>query len=182
MKIILKTQENRFLKDTSIKNKKSCYPFFILFLLVAFNSFGSVNKVNVKQLNKTVLTKTTFDFEKEYNSDSWILNTTVNNVVFYHKLVSCGDKKAVLLKFENKNNFEVEVSWKQIVGSVQVPNPNDDLASNNTLVLKPGTTEPNDCSDIENDILVVLPNEVSPMFIADIETFNFSSIQIKELN
>ena len=182
MIMILNTQENLFLKYASIKNKKSCYTFLILFLLVAFNSYGNVHKVNVKQPNKTVLTKTTFDFEKEFNSDSWVLDTTVNNVIFYYKLVSCGDKKAVLLKFENKNNFDVEVSWKQIVGSKQIPNSNDELASNNTLVIKPGTTEPNDCSDTENAMLVVLPIEVSPMFIADIETFNFSSIQIRELN
>jgi hypothetical protein len=116
------------------------------------------------------------------NDDSWVLDTTLNNIVFYHKIVPCGDKKAVLLKFENNNNFNVEISWKEIIGSKQVPNPNDEFSTTNTLIIQSGITEPIDCSDTTNAVLVVLPTEVSLLFIADIESFSFSSITINELN
>jgi hypothetical protein len=122
------------------------------------------------------------NINQETKDDSWVLDTTLNNVVFYHKLVSCGDKKAVLLKFENRNNFNVEISWKEIIGSKQEPNPNDEFSTTNTLIIQLGITQPIDCSDTTNAALVVLPVEVSPMFIADIESFSFSSITVKELN
>lgn len=122
------------------------------------------------------------NINQETKDDSWVLDTTLNNVVFYHKLVSCGDRKAVLLKFDNKNNFNVEISWKQIVNSKQEPNATDEFSSLNTLIVNSGSVEATDCSDSNNDLLVVLPGEASPMYIADILSFSFSNIVVKEIN
>lgn len=126
--------------------------------------------------------KTNVYLLKENYNDSWILDKTINNVDFYHKIVTCEDKKAVLLKFDNKNSFSVKISWKQIVNSKQEPNATDEFSSLNTLIVNSGSVEATDCSDNNNDLLVVLPSEASPMYMADILSFSFSNIVVKEIN
>jgi hypothetical protein len=149
---------------------------------VVKGSSTSKATVLINAFNKDEQPEGIINMNQETKDDSWVLDTTLNNVVFYHKLVSCGDRKAVLLKFDNKNNFNVEISWKQIVNSKQEPNATDEFSSLNTLIVNSGSVEATDCSDSNNDLLVVLPGEASPMYIADILSFSFSNIVVKEIN
>ncbi len=113
-------------------------------------------------------------------ADDWIIDTTLNKVVFYHKLVLCGDKKAVLLKFDNQNGFNVNISWNETLGTKQLPGLIESTFGIKKLLIKPGIIAPTDCTDSQNSILVILPNSVNPTFIADILSFNFSNITITQ--
>jgi hypothetical protein len=170
---------------TLLQSKKRSITFFTATLLLFFSiTIVASTKEAVNENDKTKKTTeiSTMILTEDLIDISWTLDKTVNNVDFYHKLIACGDKKAVLLKIENRNNFNVEITWKQIIGSKQIPNSTEESSTSQTLIVEPGITESVDCSENNNPILVILPTEINPTFLADIENFNFSSITIKELN
>lgn len=112
--------------------------------------------------------------------DSWTLQTTVDNVDLQYKIVDCGEKKAVLMRFDNKNDFSVQVSWRHIIGSTLVPNTTVESSDTFSIVIGSGTTAPENCEDSNLEALVILPTEVDPTYIADITNFSFSSVTVVE--
>lgn len=113
------------------------------------------------------------------NEDGWVLDTIVNKVAFYHKIVLCGDKNAVLLKFDNQNQTEVSVSWKESFKTKQMPDLLEGYNGVKSLNLKPGFTNALDCDVQGNNLLIIRSNDVNPTFIADILAFNFNEITSK---
>jgi hypothetical protein len=123
-----------------------------------------------------------FSMQANAQDDSWTLQTTVNNVDFFHKLVDCGDRKAVLIKFDNKNSFDVKISWKQIIGTKEVPNTENESDQRFEMSLTNGVIGPNGCQDSEFDNLVITPFEVEPTYMATIRNFSFSNITAERVN
>ena len=149
-----------------------------MYLLCSINMIGH-EKESVEYLSKKKITPN-YSITKIKDAQ-WIKSTTVNNVDFYHQIVTCGNKKAVLLRFENKNNFNVEVSWKELI-TIEEQFTSDSKLETKTLIINPGITEPSSCSDNSKSLLIILATEVNPTFGASINGFNFEDIKIKELN
>ncbi len=106
-------------------------------------------------------------------SDSWILDTVIQNVSFYHQLVSCNGKTAVLLKFENNTGASVKVSWKEGFETLQTTGVIDGFYGVKELVISTGITEPSSCSDNDNKKCIITAFDVDPTFIASITSFKF---------
>lgn len=172
---------NMFLKYGFSTTKRSIYLLLFLTIFV-FTTYGNDKKNDYKQFNKIISLSNSVDIVNQLNNNSWVLDMTINNVAFYHKIIICNNQKAVLLKFDNKNNFDVEVSWMSLVGSNQTPNPNQEYAKTQSLIIKPGISEPNDCLDNTIPELILLQKDVNPTFPAEVESFNFLRVKITELN
>ena len=153
-------ERNKFRFQKKLKN----FAFFTTTLMLMFFSFAA----SAKSLSIN-----------DSNEDGWVLDTIVNKVAFYHKIVLCGDKNAVLLKFDNQNQFVVTVSWKESLKTKQIPNFIDGYKGLKTLSLKSGLNNLSGCLDESNSSLIIKFNDVNPTFVADILNFNFKEINFK---
>ena len=153
-------ERNKFKFQKKLKG----FSFFTTTLLLMFFSFA----VSAKSLSIN-----------NSNDEGWILDTIVNKVAFYHKIVLCGDKSAVLLKFDNQNLTDVTVSWNESVKTKQMPSSIIGFKGVKTVNLKTGSTSPNSCEDQNYVNLIIGSHDVDPTFIADIIDFKFIGITIK---
>ena len=107
----------------------------------------------------------------------WILDTTVNGVEFYHSIQECNGKKAVFLKFNNRNSYQVKVSWKEVFATQQEAKVEGGKGQKE-MIIPTGVTVPASCTDNINRKNIVLPSEVSPMYVAEIRGYSFKDIQV----
>lgn len=112
------------------------------------------------------------------NNPEWILDKTVGNVDFYHRITDCDGKKAVFLKFNNKNNYKVSISWKEVFVTKQISEKKEGFFGQKKLVILPGETSPSDCSDKKNKVCLVGPDGVSPAYGAEIKEFYYKDISV----
>ena len=109
---------------------------------------------------------------------SWILDTTVNGVEFYHSIQECNGKKAVFLKFNNRNTYQVKVSWKEVFATQQEAKVEGGKGQKE-LIIPTGVTVPASCTDnMMSRKNIVLSSEVSPMYVAEIRGYSFKDIQV----
>lgn len=149
---------------TKFQKKFKSFTFFTATLMLMFFSFT----VSAKSLSIN-----------NSNEEGWVLDTIINKVAFYHKIVLCGDKNAVLLKFDNQNQTEVSISWKESFKTKQMLSNVIGFKEVKTLNVKTGLTSPNSCEDQNNISLIAGSHDVDPTFIADILDFAFIDITIK---
>ncbi len=109
--------------------------------------------------------------------DGWVFHQTVINVDFYHMLANCDGKKVVLLKFNNRNNHKVKVSWKEVF-STQFNKDVEGFAGKKILTVAPGETFASGCGDTKNKDLLILPAQVVPTYIAEIAAFEFKELKV----
>ncbi|MBC7936722.1 MAG: hypothetical protein H7Y86_15330 [Rhizobacter sp.] len=108
---------------------------------------------------------------------NWILDTEVNGVEFYHSIQDCNGKKVVFLKFNNKNSYAVEVSWKEVFTTQEGPQIEGFLGQK-TIVLEVGETKETDCSNPLKKQLLIMPEQVKPTYLAEVSKFNYKAITV----
>jgi hypothetical protein len=114
------------------------------------------------------------------SATGWVLDKTVGNVDFYHSIIICNGKKSVFLKFNNKNNHAVKITWKEVF-KTPTEETKDGYMGKKEMVLSSGITEPNDCADAGNKKSIILPSEVDPMAVIEILDFSFKEITVNTL-
>lgn len=112
---------------------------------------------------------------------NWIYDKTVDGVHFSHSIADCSGKKVVFLKFENKNIYQVEVSWKEVF-ETQVDAATEGFSGSKTMTIPSGITMPAGCADAANKKNIILPSEVSPLYVAVIKKFDFKDIHVTKIN
>jgi len=110
-------------------------------------------------------------------NDGWVFHQTVNNVDFYHMLANCDGKKVVLLKFNNKNNHKVKVSWKEVF-TTQFEKVVEGANGQKQLIISTGETYSAGCNDNKIQELLVLPSQVRPTYAAQIKNFEFKNVDV----
>jgi hypothetical protein len=108
----------------------------------------------------------------------WVLSQSKGNVELYYRIDVCGADSVVFLKFVNNNPAVVTVHWKELFDT-QLEAGAAGFSGAKTLVLPPGVTEGNDCSQNTLPDCVILPAEVSPAYQAQIRGFAFTDIVIE---
>ncbi len=112
-------------------------------------------------------------------SEDWILDQSTSNVDFYYKLDNCSGQKAVLLRIVNRNDFEVQVNWKEFFTDASTRRTIEGFASEKELTLAAGRTiEARSCSDYDKTECLVLSSMVSPTRVVRIQDFEFRSITV----
>ncbi len=115
-------------------------------------------------------------------SEEWTLNQSTSNVDFYYRIDNCSGQKAVLLKIVNKNDYEVEVNWKEVFTEAHTMRKVEGFASEKALLIKAeGTVEARSCSDYDQPECLVLSSMVSPTGVVQIQDFTFRSITVNAM-
>jgi hypothetical protein len=115
----------------------------------------------------------------------WVFDKTVDGVDFYHKITNCEGRKLVFLKFDNKNDFNVTVSWKEtfIVEPeegfrTKSSGKSERFAAQKSLELSPGIVFESDCLTVKHMELVARPTPLSPVDETEVMQFSFKEIKV----
>lgn len=107
----------------------------------------------------------------------WTLSQTVGNVDCYYRLTPCNADTVVFLKFVNRNNSSKTVSWKEVFDT-QFAGGVIGFFGRRQMTLSPGTTEQSVCGDVLYPDCLILPSEVSAIYVAKIYRFSFADITV----
>jgi hypothetical protein len=109
----------------------------------------------------------------------WNLDTVVQGVVFYHSITPCNGSNVVMLRFENRNQYPVRISWNEnfltksegrIAGA----------AGRKELTLSRGESTPSGCADTKHAGQIIRPGEIHPAMIVQILGFEFKDIIVNK--
>jgi hypothetical protein len=115
------------------------------------------------------------------NSGPWVLDKTVNNVEFYHRMAECSGKKVVFLKMNNKNNYKVKISWKEAYKTKEQKEKIEGIKGTKELVLFPGIKSLDNCNTSKNAELFISPDQVSLTHGVEILQFEFKEINVRSI-
>ena len=111
--------------------------------------------------------------------DGWILDQTTGNVNLYHMITFCSGNKVVFLKFENKNDYAVKLSWQEtFVTMDRSVEKKEGPFKSKELTVPTGETAASDCADQKQVLLIAKPDQDSPVYHADIRQFNFINVTV----
>lgn len=146
--------------------------FFILLLIICNGSIIALTPIRAQVGHGT-------QKMHAFMEPGWVYDKTVNHVDFYHKIISCEGKNAVVLKFINKNSYKVKVSWKEAFETAQVKIMTEAVYGEKELVLSAGETllSPG-CEGSNSKQCLVLSQQAFPHYNADIIKFEFKDILI----
>ena len=123
-----------------------------------------------------VVSISTFAFGR-YETPNWKLDATVKNVDFYHAVSVCNNKKAVFLRFVNKNSKPVTVSFTEVLktsaGTNEIP-----LGGKKKITLQPGETLATNCSENTCAECLLLPEQAVPTHKVEVKDFEFKELQV----
>ena len=167
-------------KQTFMKTNKH----LIRFPGFALTHMGKVHFLMVMMVSLLCLTQSTFAFSfspltPPHPNAEWVLDKTVSNVDFYYMISECDGKKVVFLKFNNRNDKKVKVSWKEVF-STQFEKTREGFKGEKQLVLSKGETLQDDCKNVNVKQCIVLPSEVSSTYLAEIISFTFSQVRVSD--
>ncbi len=108
---------------------------------------------------------------------AWIKDTVVGQVEFYHSIIDCQDKKAVLLKFNNLNQNSRKISWKEVL-QTQATEKVEAASGLKTLILPAGITSATGCAETIHRTCLVLPMDVSKAYAVRINQYFFTEISV----
>ncbi|MCC6289018.1 MAG: hypothetical protein IT249_14130 [Chitinophagaceae bacterium] len=111
---------------------------------------------------------------------NWQLETTVNAVEFYYAISKCNTETVVFLKMKNKNNYNVQVSWKEVF-QTQLEKDKE-TGTGKKIIIPPGETFESDCTNIIHPELVIFSSQINPTYVVSILKFNYRNIVISKAN
>lgn len=109
----------------------------------------------------------------------WQLDTTLEGVQFFHASIACNGKQAVIIKFNNQNNYPVQVSWKEILTD-EGNQRHESAAGIKKLVINPGETAASGCNENRNRQLLVLPDQSVVTHAIRITQFQFRDLIVSK--
>jgi len=119
-------------------------------------------------------------FAKPRATDAWVLDKIVSNVEFYHMIGDCDGKKKVFLKFSNKNNCKVKISWKESFDT-QLEKHAKGFAGQKQIVLAKGEFVQGGCKTSNFKEVVIQPEQITPTYPAEVRAFEFVDIKVTRL-
>lgn len=126
------------------------------------------------------LKQTFLPFIYPVSATEWKLDTTVGNVDLYYKIDACKGTNAVFLKFNNRNNYTVNISWKDLFVTQQVATKSAGVNGEKQLILTPGETVAEDCEDTKNKECILFAEKEIPAYKATITAFEFENIHVNK--
>lgn len=115
--------------------------------------------------------------EQQASNIKWLLDATVENVSCYHSIVECNGRKVVFLKFNNKNAYQVKISWKEVFDTQKDAQIEGFLGQKN-IVIPTGETLEVNCTQPSKKQLLILPEQVEPTYLVKISKFNYKGVSV----
>ncbi|MFT3705755.1 MAG: hypothetical protein QM802_25525 [Agriterribacter sp.] len=136
-------------------------------MLTIMSSFTSVKKTS----DNTIIQNTALN---------WQLDKTVAGVDFFYAISSCNGDNVVFLKMNNKNQYSVEVSWKEVF-QTQLAKDKEGLAGAKKIVLAKGETLESDCDHPTQPSLLIHSSQVDPTYVVTISKFNYKDVSVNKV-
>lgn len=112
-----------------------------------------------------------------YASD-WTLSKTTGNVEFHYRIGECNGQTAVFIKIINKNDYAVEVSWKELVADNNSRTTIEGFYGEKQLNIPAATTLQANCTETDTAECMTLATSIAPTHKVDIKSFEFKDIQV----
>lgn len=160
------------------QNKNYILPFFCLTIICITTLISSASPP--ERLIFHPLKQAFLPFIYPASATEWKLDTTVGNVDLYYKIAACEGVNTVFLKFNNRNNYTVNISWKDLFITQQVTNKSAGVKGEKNLVLTPGETAAEDCEDTQNKECILFAEKEIPAYKATITAFHFEYIRVNK--
>ncbi|MEO7483737.1 MAG: hypothetical protein ABIT81_08235 [Ferruginibacter sp.] len=110
----------------------------------------------------------------------WILDKTVNKVAFYHKIEMCNNQKVVFIKLDNRNAYNVDISWNNSFTISTQGNSIDGFKSDYKLRIPKGESFAKNCNDLKFKDLIINAYDVDPARPVEIQSFNVKNMVINK--
>jgi hypothetical protein len=156
-------------------------PYFpFAFLLIVFIYFASLTAT-------AFILRPAFSNFKKYElaplptAGSWVLASTVSNVKFYYMISPCGGKNAIFLKFENKNKYDVNLTWVESFQTQQLGYVNGFDGVRQLQINASETRSASSCTDSKKEC-IRFAHQVSPAYLAEVLNFAFKDITVTKVN
>ena len=141
------------------------FSFFISFSSVSSPAYASIYNIETTRAD-------------DLSHAKWILDNEEQQVEFYHCLINCGGKAVVFLKFNNKNDHPVNISWKGVL-TVSEGIAKENTFSKKELLIPPGITTPADCTEAVNKLMILLPSNVATVAMQQWVDYSFKEVRVK---
>jgi len=114
------------------------------------------------------------------DDNGWTLTKSAGKVDLFYKIGQCNGETVIFLKFDNKNDKSVTISWKEAVTDVKFGKTFEGQYGAKQLVLKPGITSSDNCSEASIGECVVRMTEIVPTFPAEPKSFEFKEVTVSK--
>jgi len=115
------------------------------------------------------------------DDNNWVLNKSVGNVDLYYKISECNGEKVIFLKFDNKNNYSLKITWKEAIADKVFGNVVDCHYGEKQLTLPPGVTVQDGCSSISCPECQINMRTAIPTHEADPLNLEFKEVTVSKV-
>lgn len=112
----------------------------------------------------------------------WILKKSTGNVSLYYKIGECNGSDVIFLKFDNKNNYNVRITWKESITDKANGAQIDNYKGQKELVLVPGVTQQDGCAGLNVEECVIRMTEVTPVRVVDPQELEFKDVKVSKVS
>jgi hypothetical protein len=112
----------------------------------------------------------------------WIADGSMNNVDFYYRIAQCEGRQVVFLKFENRNEYHVEITWKESFFDKIIGQRITGIYGQKQLVLTPGQVLEADCLSGDCKECITRSADVVHTHVVQIGEFNFLEVSVSAGN
>jgi hypothetical protein len=113
--------------------------------------------------------------------NKWTRDKSVSNVDLYYKISECNGEKVIFLKFDNKNDFSVKITWKEAIADKVFGNVVDCNYGEKQLTLPPGVTVQDGCSSISCPECQINVRTAIPTHEADPLNLEFKEVTVNKV-
>jgi hypothetical protein len=115
------------------------------------------------------------------DDNKWVLNKSVGNVDLFYKISECNGEKVIFLKFDNKNDYSVKITWKEAIADKVFGNVVDCHNGDKQLTLSPGITVQDDCTSALSPECRINVQNAIPTHVADPFGLEFKNVTVSKV-
>ena len=115
------------------------------------------------------------------DDNNWVLNKSVGNVDLYYKISDCNGEKVIFLKFDNKNNYDVKVAWKEAVADKTFGKVVECYYGEKQLTLAPGVTSQDGCGSVASPECLINLKTAIPTLPVDPLNLEFKDVNVSKV-
>ena len=115
------------------------------------------------------------------DDNNWVLDKSVGNVDLYYKISECNGEKVIFLKFDNKNNYDVKVAWKEAVADKTSGKVVLCYYGEKNLTLSPGVKLQDGCGSVVSPECMINLKTAIPTHPVDPLNLEFNEVTISKV-
>ncbi|NTW26472.1 MAG: hypothetical protein HGA37_17370 [Lentimicrobium sp.] len=115
------------------------------------------------------------------DDNKWARDKSVSNVDLYYMIGECNGEKVIFLKFDNKNNYSVKITWIEAFTDKTFNSVVENFNGAKQLTLPPGVTSQDGCNAIAHPECLINMNTVDPTHPVDPLNLEFKDVTVSKV-